>query len=92
MSKPEWKDITSFSRDDKKRIPTTYELDNGTLRIVITCKHFYYPGEWVMHCARIAIDTYHLKNANNLEDAKRLAIEFIGKSLQRFVDDYEAML
>lgn len=45
----EWKDATSYSRD-RERVPTSWALDLGELRISITSGHLYYPGKWVMHC------------------------------------------
>lgn len=45
----EWKDCTSYSRGDTKRIPTTFEAKAGPVRLCVTSGHIYYRGQWVGH-------------------------------------------
>lgn len=45
----EWKDTTSYSRDDKDRKPTTFSKQCGPMRLVVTSGHIHYPGKWVAH-------------------------------------------
>lgn len=56
-----WKDTTSYSQGDKERKQTTYTTESGRIRITITCAHIYYPGQWVMHCPGLSVDTHLLK-------------------------------
>lgn len=34
---PQWKDATSYSRDDKERKPTIWSLQLGKLRVSVVC-------------------------------------------------------
>lgn len=67
-----WKDITSFSQEDKERKPTCWEANVGGLRITITNGHLHCPGEWVMHC-RPWFNTYPLK-VDTREEAMERAL------------------
>lgn len=82
-----WKDITSYSRDDKERKPTTFEAKSGKLRIVVTCGHIHYRGEWIMHCDKLGIDTLHLKNCESLKEAKIRAISIVKSEVSRLAVD-----
>jgi len=44
-----WKDITTFSRGQADRTPTTFEKRCGPMRLVVTSGHVHYPGRWVAH-------------------------------------------
>ena len=46
----EWKDITSYSRGQVDRTPTTFSAQCGPMRLVVTSGHIHYPGRWVAHC------------------------------------------
>lgn len=77
MNKPEWKDTTSYSRIDKDRIPTTFEICDGLLRVVVTCGHIYYKPQWVMHCQALSIDTRPLRNAATKDQAQTEALHIV---------------
>jgi hypothetical protein len=77
----EWKDVTSYSRNDKERTPTTFEVKEGPLRIVITCGHIYHRPEWVMHCHAVAIDGHPLKKGATKEQAETEALQIVAKHL-----------
>jgi hypothetical protein len=53
----QWRDCTSYSRDDKERVPKAYEIKHGYLRICITCEHIHHRPNWVLHCHAIGIDS-----------------------------------
>ncbi len=78
----EWKDKTSYSRGDKKRIPTIFALEIQGLRIVVTNSHIRHKPAWVMHCAAFGIDTHRL-TADSLEAAQEEAIYEV-KTLIRY--------
>lgn len=40
-----WRDITSFSRDEKDRTPRTFQADVLGTRLIVT-RHIDYPGKW----------------------------------------------
>ncbi len=68
MSRPVWEDITSYSRDDRERIPSTWELRlTREVRIVVTRGHIYDRENWVMHCAPW-FDTHSLKLPSTVDN------------------------
>ena len=50
-----WKDITSYSRDVKERIPTTFQTIVGECHIFITCNHTIYQPLFIMNCHKLGI-------------------------------------
>lgn len=70
-----WKDVSSYSKKDKERIPHTWELRIEGLRIVVT-RHIYYPLTWLLICRELGIDGINLHN-DNVDEAKSAAIELI---------------
>ena len=67
-ARPEWKDVTSFSRDDKERIPSVWTLQlTRHVRISVVRTHISDKENWVMHCAPW-FDTYSLKLPSTLEN------------------------
>lgn len=73
-----WVDSTSYSRDDKERVPNTWTLTlpETKLRITVTKGHVYSPGKWVMHCFELGIDTKPLQGVppDDVDAAKHIAI------------------
>lgn len=46
-----WKDITSYSQGDRKRVPSTWQLRlTSDTRIVVMRDHRADPDNWTMHC------------------------------------------
>ncbi len=60
MSTPVWKDATSYSRGDRERVPSAWEIVSGALRVVVVSRHRLVPGQWVMHCDELRMDTVSL--------------------------------
>jgi hypothetical protein len=69
-----WKNTTSFSQSDKKRIPTTFEARYEEIRIVVTCGHIDFKGKWIMHCHTLNMTKIVLEGCNTVEEAKTSAI------------------
>lgn len=67
-------DCTSYGRDDKERIPTTFEAKLGDIRIVITNGHRDYRPEWIFRCYNLGFDVSQIKNCRSKEDAAKYAI------------------
>lgn len=80
----EWKDATCYSRGDKERKPTTWEVQSGPLRIVVTCGHFHHRPEWVMHCFSIGLDKAALRMGLTKEQAQAEAVDMVGEKLKAF--------
>ena len=86
----EWKDCTTYPRGDKERVPTAWEIKSGDLRIVVTSGHIYYKGRWVMHCARLRIDTYPL-SATSKKEAQLSAIEVVRQKIYGLKEDIDLL-
>ena len=71
-----WKDITSYSRNDVDRTPSTFEKVSGNLRVCISNGHINYRPNWIMHCYDLGINTKPLK-ANTFDEAKKEAIDYV---------------
>lgn len=60
MMSAKWKDITTYSRDEKVRAPATWELRlTHDIRVVVMRAHRDDPNNWTMHC-RPWFDTWPL--------------------------------
>jgi hypothetical protein len=82
---PEWKDVTSYSRDDRERVPNAFAAQSGPVRLVVTCKHRDCPGEWIMHGYGLGIDTEPLglsaeePAGKAMAEAERVALMRVGR-------------
>lgn len=88
----EWKDDTSYPRGERgKHPPTTFGVQSGAVRLVVTCGHINYPGEWIMHGYGIGIDTEPLGIPGDdpagkaMAEAERVAMRRVQR-LQRAVE------
>lgn len=88
----EWKDVTTYSRGDKERKPTTWEIKGGSLKIDVTCGYIHRKGEWIMHCFAVGIDTYHLKYAETKEQAQEAALRMVRTKIQSMLEDIDAII
>ncbi len=84
-----WKDTTSYSRDDKARKPTSWTTEIGGLRIVVTSGHIRYPEKWVMHCYEAGMDTVPV-DAVSAETAQRMAVEMVREKVEAWHDALQA--
>lgn len=75
-----WKDATSYSYNDKERIPVTFELILGELRIVVT-RMYNLTDTWFLHCRKLHIDSHDLR-VNDLEIAKHEALKLVKDALE----------
>lgn len=79
----EWKDTTSYLREDKMRIPTTWTATpHPDLRITVICSHIDYKGQWVMHCAPW-YNTFPLgKDITSTKQAQNRALELVRQKVR----------
>ena len=97
MTTPTWKDCTTYRQSDKERIPTTFDIKSGKLRIVITSSQIYYnrrchrEGQWVMHCFQLGIDTLLLPGATTREQAQQHARQRVDSAIAELQQDLEAI-
>ena len=73
-----WKDISSYSKNDKERNSNCFELRQGGLRLVIVSNHLAYRGTdilWALTCSPW-FDIKQLE-AQTAEDAKNEALRLV---------------
>lgn len=56
-----WHDSTTYSRDDKNRVPSCWDYKTEKLRITVLNDHRDFPDRWVMHCHQLGMNTVLLK-------------------------------
>lgn len=78
--RPQWKDVTSYSRDQKDRTPDSWQLRlTRDVVITITRSHIYDRENWVMHC-RPWFDTFSLQlpsTPENRDEAMAQAVALV---------------
>lgn len=79
-----WRDVTSYSQRDEKRIPERFELRTPSLRIVVG-RHIDYPGKWTISCYDLGVGSAYPRElvASELEAAKLEALDNLLALLQR---------
>ena len=86
MSAPEWKDTTSYQRDERGRSePRTVELVTSGLRVIVT-RHINAPDRWHVVCHDLNMSTPRILGAAGLEEAKTEALCVIGDRLEALSD------
>jgi hypothetical protein len=85
-----WRDVTSYSRDEKARRPSVFTIAHGSLSITVLDSHIYHRGRWVMHCRALQMETVLLPSATCLEEAQAAAIDVVAKCLRELSLDLEA--
>lgn len=84
----EWKDTSSYSRDDKIRIPSCFELSISSLGIRVH-RHIDYPKHvWLLTCHEISINRYQLKSSES-GNAQKEALEIVKRKAQQMILDIE---
>lgn len=83
---------SSYSRDTKEKIPTSFETNIGNCRICITCGHINYRPDWIFHCRELGYDTKlipsNLKTANQ---AAEYAIETCRNKIKAMFEVFEQL-
>ena len=70
-----WEDISSYSRNDKERIPSVWQIDIGGLSLCVH-RHIHYPKDsWLFSCD-LLFDKYEL-DSKNIDEAKDEAINLV---------------
>lgn len=94
MSKLVWKDETTYSRFDTQRVPTSFSLSVGVIEVYITSQHIFNPGNWVMHCKQLGLDTFAIgiKADVSVDYAKDCALQVIKDLLEQRIVSYQETL
>ena len=83
-----WKDSTSYSRDTKEKIPTTFSTNVGECRISITCGHRDYRPAWVFHCYELGFDTKYLGEGLSAQEAAEKAVGICRDKAKKLYDAF----
>lgn len=85
-----WKDTTSYRKDDQDRVPVSWSIMFGKVRLTVTCDHIYHTGRWVM----IAHPFVNLKelNVSNALDAQAEAISILRGEVLTTIKELETEL
>jgi hypothetical protein len=75
MEAMKWKDVSSYSKSDKERVPKTFEIraDDGIV-IIVTRWVSGDPTRWYFICPAVACNIHRELSNLELEDAKREAL------------------
>ncbi len=84
----QWKDSTSYSRDEKEKIPTSFSCSIGDNNITITCGHIHYRPEWVFHCFGLGFDTKELPKGLTAEQASTMAIRLCKTKVNKIAEAF----
>ena len=84
-----WKDVTTYTKSKFVKEPTSWEIEEGELKIVITKAHINWSGEWVMHCRALGMEQLPLTNCRTTADAKDKAIILVENKILRFIDAFK---
>lgn len=72
----QWKDVTSYSRDDQERIPGSWEVRAGGLRIAVA-RHIHYPPDvWLLRTNWTTVDMIEL-HSRDLAGAQAMALDIV---------------
>lgn len=76
----QWKDISSYSQSDTKRIPNTFALKAGCVRITVH-QYFGLGDAWFVTCHEVGMNVRDL-HTKDADEAKRIAVEMVRTRLQ----------
>lgn len=90
MSK--WKDISSYSQSDKKRVPHTFEIRASGLIVTVTRWIHGDPARWYLLCYEAGFRSHTGLNNQDLEDAKKEALWKVHDIFTKRVEAIEALM
>lgn len=81
-----YKDITTYSREDKERKVRILENVSEGVRFLVH-KHIYYGDKWLLSCSELGVEKMDLKT-EDMEEAKEKAIiemiKLLGIAMQKY--------
>ena len=83
-----WKDCSTYSRDAKDKIPTSFSADIGECKIIITCNHRDYRPAWVFHCRELGFDTRHIGDGLSAQMAAEKAVGVCRHKVRKLYNDF----
>lgn len=83
-----WSDSSSYSRDEKERIPKEWTLETGFLKICIHRHIHFDPKTWLLSCHELGISRFILGEIDT-KQAQDKAIDIIKLKLKKMADSLE---
>lgn len=85
-----WVDSTSYSRDDRERVPQTWTIKFADDFHVTITRHVHYPADaWLLYCPALGIS--HTETPyTDLEQSKAWALRGVRDRLARWLKAVEA--
>lgn len=85
----DWVDSTTYSREQKVRIPTTFTSQVDRTKITVTCGHLSFRPSWVFHCYDLGFDTKNIGTGSNPKEAIDMALGLCHSRLERLFQLFE---
>ncbi len=85
-----WKDESSYSKNDKERIPNVLSTKIEGFNIKIH-RHIHYPDTWLLSCYKLDIEKKDLYT-NDFNEATKKAIQYIISKLEDHLKLYNKLL
>lgn len=77
-----WKDSTSYSRDDKERIPSSYDISDGKELRITVHRLQGIKEDWFVSCPELRIQGKTLQS-RDIDAAKREALSIVCREADR---------
>lgn len=81
-----WKDITTYSQNDKERIPRIWHINVGPFRVSVHRHRHYEPDQWLLSTVPALFDC-ELLSSGDLEEAKCQALAKLQVACQETIDE-----
>ncbi len=78
--KPKWTDETSYSQNDKERVPRTWAVELGRVKLIVTRVHGIH-GSWFLRAPPFVSEVEY--TSDDLEGAKAELLERVDDGLLR---------
>lgn len=76
MKKPKWEDVSSYSQNDRERVPHTFEIRIADARVIVTRWVHGEPDRWYLICPEAGMSRDLLCN-RDLGEAKKEALRLV---------------
>jgi hypothetical protein len=90
--KPQWEDVSSFSQNDKERIPNCFAIRFGDRSLKLTVhRHIHYkPDQWLASC-QPDLFRQKLLESKDIEEAKVEALHRLKAMLTEITGDLDSL-
>jgi hypothetical protein len=86
-----WKDATSYSRDDKEKVPNAFQLENVSFRLSVHRMHRL--QGWFLTCYDVGrLFEGRQLVAEDLEEAKKEAVDLVYEKLKGMLEQLDVAM